>query len=127
VRVRNRARRSISQAFPRTISWNWRGWSTTSALATKLETAFGRFAFGDRQREYARHPKATSGFEPLDPSARLFSVARSASVDTSRIAAFPVFADLPVAELDELAATMSEVEIEAGANVITLDDYGTAI
>jgi hypothetical protein len=48
-------------------------------------------------------------------------------VDTSRIAAFPVFADLPVAELDELAATMSEVEIEAGANVITLDDYGTAI
>jgi CRP-like cAMP-binding protein len=48
-------------------------------------------------------------------------------VDTSRIAAFPVFADLPAAELDELAATMSEVEIEAGANVITLDDYGTAI
>jgi hypothetical protein len=48
-------------------------------------------------------------------------------VDTSRIAVFPVFTDLPAAELDELAAAMSEVEIEAGATVVTLDDYGTAI
>ncbi|HXV02530.1 MAG TPA: cyclic nucleotide-binding domain-containing protein [Gaiellaceae bacterium] len=48
-------------------------------------------------------------------------------VDTSRIAAFPVFADLPAAELDELAAALNEVEIEAGASVVTLDDYGTAI
>jgi CRP-like cAMP-binding protein len=48
-------------------------------------------------------------------------------MDTSRIAAFPVLADLPAAELDELAAAMSEVEVEAGAEVITLDDYGTAI
>jgi CRP-like cAMP-binding protein len=48
-------------------------------------------------------------------------------VDTSRIAAFSVFADLPAAELDELAGAMSEVEVEAGANVLTLDDYGTAI
>jgi CRP/FNR family transcriptional regulator, cyclic AMP receptor protein len=48
-------------------------------------------------------------------------------VDSSRIAAFPDFADLPADELDVLAASMSEVEVEAGANVITLDDYGTAI
>jgi CRP-like cAMP-binding protein len=48
-------------------------------------------------------------------------------VDTSRIAAFPLFADLPAAERDELAAAMSEVEFEAGAQVITRDDYGTAI
>jgi CRP-like cAMP-binding protein len=54
-------------------------------------------------------------------------VARSGAVDTSRIAAFPVFADLPEAELDELAAAMSEVEFEPGAKVVTLDDYGTAI
>jgi len=54
-------------------------------------------------------------------------VARSADVDTSRIAAFLVFADLPAAELDELAGAMSEVQIEGGAKVITLDDYGTAI
>jgi CRP-like cAMP-binding protein len=48
-------------------------------------------------------------------------------VDASRIAAFSVLADLPAAELDELAATMSELEVEAGAKVVTLDDYGTAI
>jgi CRP-like cAMP-binding protein len=48
-------------------------------------------------------------------------------VDSSRIAAFPDFADLPPEELDELAASMSELEVEAGATVIRLDDYGTAI
>jgi CRP-like cAMP-binding protein len=48
-------------------------------------------------------------------------------VDTSRLAAFPVFAGLPPAELDELAAAMSEVDIESGAEVITVDDYGTAV
>ena len=54
-------------------------------------------------------------------------MARSTSVDTTRIAAFSVFADLPATELDELAGAMSEVEVEAGVNVLTLDDYGTAI
>ena len=48
-------------------------------------------------------------------------------MDTTRITAFPVFADLPVTELDEVAAAVKEVEAESGANVITLDDYGTAI
>jgi len=48
-------------------------------------------------------------------------------VDKSRIAAFSVFADLPVPELKELAGAMSEVEVEAGAKVIKLDDYGTAL
>jgi CRP-like cAMP-binding protein len=48
-------------------------------------------------------------------------------VDTGRIAAFSVLADLPAAELDELAAAMNEVEVEADAKVISLDDYGTAI
>jgi CRP-like cAMP-binding protein len=48
-------------------------------------------------------------------------------MDTRRIAAFLDFADLPAEELEELADTVSEVEIEAGANVITLDDYGTAV
>ena len=48
-------------------------------------------------------------------------------MDASRLAAFPDFADLPAEELDELAAAMSELEVEAGANVIRADDYGTAI
>jgi CRP-like cAMP-binding protein len=54
-------------------------------------------------------------------------VTRSVDVDTSRIAALPVFADLPAAELDVLAAALSEVTIEPGATVIPVDDYGTAI
>jgi CRP-like cAMP-binding protein len=48
-------------------------------------------------------------------------------VDSSRIAAFPVFAELPPEELDELASAMKVVEIEGGSNVVTADDYGTAI
>jgi CRP-like cAMP-binding protein len=48
-------------------------------------------------------------------------------MDKSRIAALRVFADLPAAELDELAAAMREVDVDAGAKVVTLDDYGTAI
>jgi CRP-like cAMP-binding protein len=54
-------------------------------------------------------------------------VARSSGVDTGRIAAFLVFADLPAAELNELAGAISEVEVEAGAKVITVDDYGSAV
>jgi CRP-like cAMP-binding protein len=48
-------------------------------------------------------------------------------VDTSRIAALSVFADLPTAELDEVAAAMKEIDVEAAAKVVTVDDYGTAI
>jgi CRP/FNR family transcriptional regulator, cyclic AMP receptor protein len=48
-------------------------------------------------------------------------------VDTSRVAPFLDFADLPAEELDELAAAMNEVEVEAGAKIVTLDDYGTAV
>ena len=54
-------------------------------------------------------------------------MARCMVVDASRIARFPNLADLPAEELEELAAAMSEVELEAGATVITVDDYGTAI
>jgi CRP-like cAMP-binding protein len=48
-------------------------------------------------------------------------------VDTSRIASVQVLADLPEAELAELATAMSEVEVGAGAKVVTVDDYGNAI
>jgi CRP-like cAMP-binding protein len=48
-------------------------------------------------------------------------------VDASRLAPFLNFADLPSEELDELAAAMSEVEVEAGTTILTVDHYGTAI
>jgi CRP-like cAMP-binding protein len=47
-----------------------------------------------------------------------------AIVDTRRIAAFGPFADLPVTELDELAAVVNEVEVEAGVQLTTSDDDG---
>ena len=49
------------------------------------------------------------------------------AVQTSRLAAFPVFADLPAAELDALAAVMHVVRADAGRRVVTRDDYGTAV
>ena len=51
----------------------------------------------------------------------------SRRVDTSRIAAIQVLADLPAAELEELAAAMREVDVEEGAKVVTLDDWGTTV
>jgi hypothetical protein len=48
-------------------------------------------------------------------------------VDADRIRAFPIFADLPDAELDALVATMTEARFDPGAQVVTLDNYGTAI
>jgi CRP-like cAMP-binding protein len=48
-------------------------------------------------------------------------------MDASRLAAFPLFADLPAAELDEVAAAMREGEVDAGSRVIAVDDYGAAI
>lgn len=48
-------------------------------------------------------------------------------MDTSRIASFPLFADLPETELDELATALNELEVEAGATVTTLEGYGSSI
>jgi hypothetical protein len=45
-------------------------------------------------------------------------------VETNRIAALSAFAGLPAAELDELAGAMDVVEVDAGTNVVTVDDYG---
>jgi CRP-like cAMP-binding protein len=45
-------------------------------------------------------------------------------VDAARITALPPFADLPADELHLLAAAMSEVEVVAGAPVITHGDFG---
>jgi CRP-like cAMP-binding protein len=48
-------------------------------------------------------------------------------MDASRLAAFPVFADLPEAELDEVAAAVREVALDAGSTATKLDDFGAAI
>jgi CRP-like cAMP-binding protein len=48
-------------------------------------------------------------------------------MDSSRLAAFPLLADLPAAEIDEVAAAVKEVDVDAGATITTLDYYGAAI
>lgn len=48
-------------------------------------------------------------------------------METSRIATFFVFADLPREELDALAGVGREVAYDAGFPVVTADDYGTAV
>lgn len=48
-------------------------------------------------------------------------------MDTTRLTAFPIFAELPAEELRELAAVMCEVEVEPGANVVTHGDDGYAM
>jgi CRP-like cAMP-binding protein len=59
--------------------------------------------------------------------ALLLRVGRSTAVDVNRISAFQVLADLPATELNELAAMMTEVNLEAGAKILQLDEYGTAV
>ncbi len=48
-------------------------------------------------------------------------------MDTSRLAAFLDFAELPAAELDELAAAVTEVDVRAADTILALDDYGTGV
>lgn len=57
----------------------------------------------------------------------MLAVARSGPVDPAQLGALPIFADLPGAELDALAETMTEVGVDAGVQLVTLDDYGTAV
>jgi len=48
-------------------------------------------------------------------------------MDSSRLTAFPLFAELRAAELDDVASAMREVEVDAGSGVTAVDDYGTAL
>ena len=50
--------------------------------------------------------------------------ARSSVVDAARIISFRPFAGLPVGELELLADAMSEVEVDAGAPIVTHGDFG---
>jgi CRP-like cAMP-binding protein len=48
-------------------------------------------------------------------------------MELGRLEAFPLLAKLPAAELDELVAVVSEVDVDTGATVVTRDDYGAAV
>jgi CRP-like cAMP-binding protein len=59
-----------------------------------------------------------------DPGGNTLSSARCSVVDADRISSFPPFANLPADELQLLAEAMTEVEVVAGAPVITHGDFG---
>ena len=103
-------------------------------IVVRFESVTAAVAWASVQEchpEQARHRlSADSGYEQQSVTTCLSGASSCGTmpvVDASRIARFPDFADLPTEELDELTAAMSEVEVEAGATVITVDDYGTAI
>ena len=48
-------------------------------------------------------------------------------MDRSRLSALASLANLPAAELDQLADVLGEVEVEAGAEFIRRDAFGTAV
>lgn len=48
-------------------------------------------------------------------------------IDAARIASAPLFGDLPAAELDLLAAEMGEAEVDAGTEVVTVDESGSTV
>jgi CRP-like cAMP-binding protein len=48
-------------------------------------------------------------------------------VEAGRFTAFSILQDLPAAELEELSGVMTERDVEPETEVVTLDDYGTAI
>ncbi len=97
--------------------------------ASALEQAASRFEEKGNEvsLQHAQTLAREVGQLPTPVGASLLPVTRSTVVDASRIAAFPVLSDLPAAELDELAAAMKEMNVEAGAKVVTVDDYGTAV
>ena len=65
------------------------------------------------------------GCDPVnDPGGGVLWSARCAVVDADRITSFPPFADLPGDELELLAGAMSEVDVDAGASIITHGDFG---
>jgi UDP-N-acetylenolpyruvoylglucosamine reductase len=102
------------------------------------ESARTYFNFAERPIGGARlYPLKTYTYQRLrkirathDPSQMFVSnhpIPPAVVVDTSRISSAPLFADLPAAELEELAAAMGEAEVDAGTEVVTVDESGSTV
>jgi CRP-like cAMP-binding protein len=59
-----------------------------------------------------------------DPGADPATLARCPVVDADRLMPFDLFAALPTEELERLAGVMSEVDVAAGAPIVTRGDFG---
>ena len=102
------------------------------------ESARTYFNFAERQVGGARlYPLKTYTFQRLrkirathDPAEMFVSnhpIPPAVVIDTARIASAPLFADLPTAELEELSEAMGEAEVDAGTEVVTVDESGSTV
>lgn len=102
------------------------------------ESARTYFNFAERQVGGARlYPLKAYTFQRLrkvkamHDSAEMFvsnhPIPPADVIDPARIASAPLFADLPTAELEQLAAAMGEAEIDAGTEVVTVDESGSTV
>jgi hypothetical protein len=96
------------------------------------------FNFSERQVGGARlYPLKTYTYQRLrkiraahDPGEMFVSnhpIPPAVVIEVERIASAPIFVDLPAVELDALAAAMGEVELDAGTEVVTVDESGTTV
>ncbi len=76
---------------------------------------------------FQRLRKIKATYDPADVFVSNHPIPPAAVIDPARIARAPVFAELPAAELDELAAAVGEAEVEAGTEVTTTDESGTTV
>jgi hypothetical protein len=102
------------------------------------ESARTYFNFAERHVGGARlYPLKTYTFQRLrkikathDPAEMLVSnhpIPSAVVIDTARIASAPLFANLPAAELEELAGAMGEAEVDAGTEIVTIDESGSTV
>lgn len=96
------------------------------------------FNFAERQVGGARlYPLKTYTYQRLrkirathDPAEMFVSnhpIPPAVVIDTARMAGAPLFADLPPAELTELAGAMGEAEIDTDTEVVTVDESGSTV
>ena len=76
---------------------------------------------------YQRLRKIRAAYDPGEVFVSNHPIPPATVIDVARIASGPLLAELPAAELDELAAAMGETEIDAGTEVVTIDDSGTTV
>jgi FAD binding domain/Cyclic nucleotide-binding domain len=76
---------------------------------------------------YQRLRKIRAAHDPGEMFVSNHPIPPAVVIDAARIASAPLFVDLPAAELDALSAAMGEAEVDAGTEVVTVDESGTTV
>ena len=76
---------------------------------------------------YQRLRKIRAAHDPAEMFVSNHPIPPAVVIDTTRIASAPLFSDLPTAELGELARAMGEAEVDAGTELVTVDESGSTV